>query len=361
MKKVLMTLAMGIFALAAMAQQPVLTFEKTSHDFGEINEDDGRVTTVFTFKNEGMAPLVLSNVRASCGCTTPKWPRQPIEPGQTGEITVTYNPKGRPGQFSKTITITSNATEATQRIYIKGKVIPKPTKPADKYPVKMGELSLKSKLVSFGLVDDHTAKTLEIEYANQTDHAITVDIAPANGQEKYLDAIITLGKLEPKETGLVQIHLATEGTGIYGPVDGTFLIVVNGEVKQSEEFTIHATAEVEEDFSRLTAEQLHNAPIMDVATQVNMGIIKDGKSAKRTINITNVGINPLKIHRVYNDNSELTATTNKTELKNGKAGQLKIEVKTNGLKQGNYSRTIVVITNDPKNPKQKIEITWTVE
>lgn len=106
-------LAALLINIVAMAQEPVMTFDKTTHDFGKINEADGRVTTVFEFKNEGMTPLVLTNVRASCGCTTPKWTREPVEPGTTGQITVTYNPNGRPGRFQKTITITSNATEAT--------------------------------------------------------------------------------------------------------------------------------------------------------------------------------------------------------------------------------------------------------
>ena len=128
-----------LFATTAFGQTPVITFDKTTHDFGKINEADGRVTTVFEFRNEGMTPLVLSNVRASCGCTTPKWTREPIEPGAVGEITVTYNPSGRPGRFQKTITITSNATQPTTKLYIKGEVIPKPAQPVDQYPVKMGE------------------------------------------------------------------------------------------------------------------------------------------------------------------------------------------------------------------------------
>ena len=91
MKKILSTLSLALVAVAMMAQQPVITFEKTEHDFGKINEGDGRVTTIFTFKNEGMSALVLSNVKASCGCTTPNWPKEPINPGETGQITVTYN------------------------------------------------------------------------------------------------------------------------------------------------------------------------------------------------------------------------------------------------------------------------------
>ena len=80
MKKMIMMAAM-LVSMAAMAQEPVITFSKTTHDFGKINEADGRVTTIFEFTNEGMVPLVLTNVKASCGCTTPKWTHEPIEPG----------------------------------------------------------------------------------------------------------------------------------------------------------------------------------------------------------------------------------------------------------------------------------------
>lgn len=354
-------MAMALVAVAMMAQQPVITFEKTDHDFGKINEADGKVTTIFTFKNEGMEPLVLSNVRASCGCTTPKWPREPIEPGQTGEITVTYNPNGRPGRFTKTVTITSNATEATTRVTIKGEVIPKPAKPVDNYPVKMGELSLKSKDVQFGKVNDHVTKTHEIEYANQTDHEITVAIVPAKGQEKFLDAVVTLANVKANETGKVQIALTTENANIYGPLEGSFLIVVNGKQEQSEAFEINVSAEVEEDFSQLTPEDHRNAPILDAAATVNMGNIVAGKSAKRTVNLTNVGSNPLKIRRVLNSSSELRAAVNKTELKNGKSAQLKLEVLTAGLEPGAYSRQLTVITNDPAKPKFIVTVNWTVE
>ena len=65
MKK-LFLLSCMLVSISMMAQQPVITFEKTTHDFGKINEADGRVTTVFEFTNEGMVPLVLTNVRASC-------------------------------------------------------------------------------------------------------------------------------------------------------------------------------------------------------------------------------------------------------------------------------------------------------
>lgn len=354
-------MAMALVAIAMMAQQPVITFEKTDHDFGKINEADGKVTTIFTFKNEGMEPLVLSNVRASCGCTTPKWPRQPIEPGQTGEITVTYNPNGRPGRFTKTVTITSNATEPTTRVTIKGEVIPKPAKPVDNYPVKMGELSLKSREVNMGKVLNTATKTHEIEYANQTDHEIAVAIQPAKGQEKYLDAIVTLADVKPNETGKIQIVLTPEQGNIFGPVEGSFIIIVNGKMESSDDFKVLVRADVEEDFSKLTPEDHRNAPILDVAATVNVGNIAAGKVGKRTVNLTNVGADPLKIRRVLNNSKEIRASINKTELKNSKSAQLKLEVQTAGLEAGAYSRQLTVITNDPAKPKFIVTINWTIE
>ena len=360
MKKVFVTMAMALVAVAMMAQQAVITFERHEHDFGKINEADGKVTTVFTFKNEGMEPLVLSNVRASCGCTTPKWPRQPIEPGQTGEITVTYNPNGRPGRFTKTVTITSNATEPTTRVTIKGEVIPKPAKPVDKYPVKMGELSLKQKEVNLGRIANTATKTAEIEYANQTANELTVAIVPAKGQEKYIDAVVTLQNVKPNETGKIQIALTPERANIFGPIEASFLIVVNGKQVQNDEFKVIVRADIDEDFSKLTPEDHRNAPILDVAATINMGNIVAGKIGKRNVNLTNVGADPLKIRRVLNNSNDLRASVNKLELKNGKSATLKIEVPTAGLAAGAYSRQLTVITNDPAKPRFIVTINWVV-
>ena len=101
-------------------------FVTESHDFGSINETGGPVTFVFDFTNAGTDPLILKNVQASCGCTTPDWPKEPILPGKKGSIKVTFNPSGRPGNFVKQITVTSDGNPGSQVLEIKGMVIPKP-------------------------------------------------------------------------------------------------------------------------------------------------------------------------------------------------------------------------------------------
>ena len=86
---------------------PEITFETLEHDFGKIIEGD-KVDYDFKFTNTGEAPLIISEVKASCGCTTPSWPKGVIKPGESDIIKVVYNSKGHPGTFSKGIVVTSN-------------------------------------------------------------------------------------------------------------------------------------------------------------------------------------------------------------------------------------------------------------
>ncbi|MEO5570278.1 MAG: DUF1573 domain-containing protein [Bacteroidia bacterium] len=99
---------------------PEITFESDLHDFGTI-EFSGNGVYNFKFTNTGKSPLIISNARGSCGCTVPKWSKEPIKKGESGEINVSYDTK-RPGPFTKTVTITSNAKTANKVITIKGVV-----------------------------------------------------------------------------------------------------------------------------------------------------------------------------------------------------------------------------------------------
>jgi len=101
--------------------KPSFKFKAESHDFGKIKEGV-QATHEFEFTNTGKGPLIISNVAASCGCTTPDWTREPIAPGKTGKIKAVYNSQGRPGQFTKQVTVTSNAEEATKVLTISGLV-----------------------------------------------------------------------------------------------------------------------------------------------------------------------------------------------------------------------------------------------
>lgn len=137
MKKNLIALA-GVlllvlsFTASAFAQTesktngPVIEFDKETHDYGTVYVN-GDGNCVFTFTNKGNEPLVLSNVRAGCGCTVPEWPREPVLPGKNAQIKVKYTTLNRPHTINKTIVVTSNSiVDNTIVLRIKGEVVAAP-------------------------------------------------------------------------------------------------------------------------------------------------------------------------------------------------------------------------------------------
>ena len=109
---------------------PEITFKETNHDFGEI-QYKGNGTYEFEFANTGNEPLILTQPKSSCGCTVPEWPKQPILPGETNVIKVTYKNTDKPGNFNKYVTVFSNALVNKEvKLRIKGTVLDKPTEDA---------------------------------------------------------------------------------------------------------------------------------------------------------------------------------------------------------------------------------------
>jgi len=103
---------------------PEFNFEKELHDFGQL-VDGEKVSYSFKFTNSGDAPLIISNAKGSCGCTVPNWPRDPIAPGESGSIDVTFNSSGRSGKQNKAITLTANTNPNRKVINITSEVTSK--------------------------------------------------------------------------------------------------------------------------------------------------------------------------------------------------------------------------------------------
>ena len=122
MKKIALFVAMLVIGISyASAQTADIKFDKTTHDFGTFSENNPVVSCVFTFTNIGDAPLVIHQAVASCGCTVPEYTQEPIMPGKTGTIKVTYNGTDKyPGHFKKSITLRTNAKTEMLRLYIHG-------------------------------------------------------------------------------------------------------------------------------------------------------------------------------------------------------------------------------------------------
>lgn len=123
-----------IFSTAFGQEQPTpvtgaaIKWDNSSYDFGDMKQGE-RVETTFKFVNSGNAPLIITNVEVTCGCTTPKgWPRDPILPGSRGEITVAFNSTGKYGRQNKVVKIISNSVSPQNQIVFTANVLPKEQK-----------------------------------------------------------------------------------------------------------------------------------------------------------------------------------------------------------------------------------------
>ena len=133
MKKLILMLFFACVWILAYSQtpegnqslKPVIKFSESTHDFGNINEADGKVSFTFEVTNPGKTVLLITNVQGSCGCTVTDWSKSPIDPGKKGFVKVTYNPENRPGTFNKTITVSNNSDENPVTLFIKGNVVRK--------------------------------------------------------------------------------------------------------------------------------------------------------------------------------------------------------------------------------------------
>lgn len=122
MRKFLTFLLVATFGLVSYAQEAEITFKAEEIDYGKVKAGSDGVR-VFEFTNTGKAPLVITNVSSSCGCTVPSWTKEPVAPGEKGKIEVKYD-TNRMGPISKTVQVTSNAKQnPVKSLRIKGEVI----------------------------------------------------------------------------------------------------------------------------------------------------------------------------------------------------------------------------------------------
>lgn len=127
MKRIILTSLFSLMSIIMVlaAGTAEIKFEKTKHNFGMFSESNPKVTCTFKFTNVGDGPLIIHQAIASCGCTVPTYPKEPIKAGESGEITISYNGYGRfPGHFRKSITIRTNGKKEITRLIIEGEMTP---------------------------------------------------------------------------------------------------------------------------------------------------------------------------------------------------------------------------------------------
>lgn len=237
MRKLLVFFIAAAAGLTVAAQE--IKFKKLEYDFGTFQEEKGKVSYTFEFTNSGKSDLIVQDVKASCGCTTPDWTKSPVKPGKKGFVEATYNADGRPGAFSKTVTVTTNAGE--QVLTIKGEVTPKSTKVEDLYPFDMNGLRLKSKNVNMENVEYPSSKTESIEMINNTKEPISIYF---QGAPSYLTIKASPATLKANERGTIEVTINPQPIRDSGNINSEFTVVMNGKQVKDKKFKIAVSAKI---------------------------------------------------------------------------------------------------------------------
>ena len=345
-----MALAMLILAPAllirAQTKDANISFETEVHNFGKMKEADGPVTYNFNFTNTGSLPLMIKQVHASCGCTSPGWSKEPILPGKKGFISATYNPRNRPGPFSKTISVTSNASTPVKVLTIKGDVEPKPKTIEDEYRYSMGKIRLKTNHMSFAKVIKDRQGKQSVEVVNVSDQPVKLSFRriPAHLQLTANPVV-----LQPGQKGKIDGEYDAKLKNDWGFVTDRIDVLLDDEFASANRITVSAT--IEEDFAALSAEQLANAPQISFSENTfNFNEIKQGERIEHTFTISNNGGSELIIRKVK-ASCGCTAVSPQDEIiAAGSSTTMKVIFNSTG-KVGKQNKTITIITNDPKHSR----------
>ena len=339
------------FVNQAQTSKSRIAFEKLQHNFGTFKEELGVQTVAFNFKNDGTAPLILNNVQASCGCTTPEWTREPVAPGAKGLIKVSYDPRNRPGVFNKTIRVSSNAENADVVLTIQGEVTPRARTVEEDYPTQIGPLRAKTNYIAFPSIKENQIKKDSTEVINTSDQPVLLSFKTP---PPHLNAVFKPAKLAPKQKGYIVVTFDATKIKAYGFISHRIYLNIDGQDDYRNSIAVSTT--LEEDFSKLSAEDLKNAPVVSYDSEsFDFGDVKPGSKNEHVFTLKNAGKKDLLIRDVKSSCGCTAVSPSKNIVPAGESVPLKVVFDTTG-KSGRQNKTITVITNDPKNPTTVLRI-----
>jgi hypothetical protein len=341
--KILESLVIMLVVFSANAQK--LEFDELVHDFGTIKEEMGSVTHAFKFTNTGDKPLVITKVQPSCGCTTSGWTKEPVKPGETGEVLATYRTSA--GAFNKSLTVMANGLPNVI-LHIKGNVSKKPEDLTVTYPQTFGDLRSKNKRdFSFAQISSQqTTPSQIIEIANAKDTVVSVTF---KNVPEYIIVNAVPSSLNPQQKGQITVSISGEKRKKFGYSKDKITVKAGNSV---EEFSV----------ASIVAEKIEQSdkfPVIETLQQLDLGKLTVNK-AEGTISIKNLGNADLLIKSFSTDNSAFSVVLKKgLKIKAGKTGVIKLSAQN--LQKGANTAQVYLSTNDPLKSLLRITVNAEME
>lgn len=344
MKKSVLLFAMLLLGAAAFGQ-PMMQLSTSEHDFGKFKEEAGRQTYDFEVVNKGDAPLVIQNIAASCGCTTPDWTKSPIPPKGKGFIKAIYDPANRPGIFNKTLTVYTNSKPEVVVLVIKGEVIPREKTIEELFAFPVGGVRMESSHLAFTKMTKNEIRTRTMQIINTSKEPMKVEF---ENIPEFMTLKVKPEVLQPGQKGEIEGTWDATKDPRWGTQTNMHRVKVNGVPAENMYYVTSAT--LVEDFSGLSKEELANAPIFKLENPVvDLGQMPPSTVKEVEFKFTNGGKRDLVI-RYIRPTCGCTAIQQggNSNIKAGETGSIKATFNSGSYK-GKVVKAIYVYTNDPEN------------
>lgn len=346
--------------LMAWSQGEVCWLEQ-EHDFGTINETDGKVSCTMRLVNTGDAPLVITRVQPTCGCTASDYTREAIVPGDTAIVTLIYNPANRPGEFDKKVFVYTNVEPRRSVLSITGKVIAAPETIDSQYPVAAGNLRLEVANVPMGELTHGVARNAYINAYNSSADTL---VATIEGNTAHVSLSVSPDTIAPGSAAAIVVHYDTRYAPLWGFNADTLMVM--SEPLHSSATAVAGIARVEvmaqvlEDMSKLTPKEREKAPELKLSTDViDLDRLKPGIVRVQHVGniMRNVGRSDLLVRRLWCPDAAVSIESPMPlRIKKGQAADLTLRVNPDKTEGGVLNTRLTVITNDPDKPVQQVRL-----
>lgn len=360
------------FAFAALLAMTTLSAKAREWtpevwDFGTFEEEKGPVPARFVLVNTGSTPLSIISARPTCGCTSPVFSDSPIAPGDSTELLVTYDPAGRPGYFDKKVYVELSDGSPRRTLHIRGTVIGAKATVEKRYPIEADPLRLTTAILPFGEVRDTQVKSNYIELYNNTPDSITYSVAQV---PPYIHILTSPNPVPPGSQGVISATWYGKDTPTVGFVCDTLMLLPDSRSPEKK-VPLTFTANVTQDFSALTEEQMQRAPRALLSpTTLDFGQLSPSDGEKTLhVTVTNEGTSaPLHIRRAYipADTGNpygalpagaLTIGPFPDKIKKGKSAHIPVTIHPSLLASHPLVNTqLTLITDDPIHPTLTLRI-----
>ena len=315
--------------------------------------------------NTGDQPLLIVKAQAGCGCTGVDYPESPIQPGDTATVSITYNPSGRPGQFTKQAIIFTNTIPSRTILEISGNVIPTDATLNKQYPLRAGTLRISQGNIPFGELVKGKNKTLYLSAYNSSTDTLLVHVT---GNKPHIHPALVPDTVPPAKVTALTVQYLSGHAPLWG-LNVDTLTVTSVPLRASHDSqagtaTIHVMAQVMEDFDKLTDKDRREAPVVavDCGDRLDFGTITAGTATTRSFTVTNKGKSPLAIRRLWVPEGEgITVNADKTEIKRGKTATVTVTVDTSSIEGDLLNVPLTLLCNDPDSPHLTIRLVGIID